>query len=50
MIAILVPSFESVEAAPDWLELQGEIVRVVLMTGNDGQIRGNALVKQRPRT
>lgn len=45
MIAIHLPSFDTVEAALDWLEAQGEIVRVCLSRGADGMIRGTALVR-----
>ena len=48
MTAILVPSFETPEAALDWIELQGEPIRVCLMRGADGLIRGNALIRLRP--
>lgn len=44
MIGILVPSFPDVEAALDWLETQGEVIRVCLMRGDDGMVRGNALL------
>jgi hypothetical protein len=44
MTAILVPSFETPEAALDWIELQGDPIRVCLMRGADGLIRGNAIV------
>lgn len=45
MVAVHLPSFESVELALDWLETQGAIVRVCLMRGNDGMVRGTALVR-----
>jgi hypothetical protein len=47
MIALLVPSFETPEAAIDWIEAQGEPIRVCLMRGADGMIRGNALIRPR---
>lgn len=45
MLAILIPSFESPEAALDWVHAQGDVIRVCLMRGADGMIRGNALVR-----
>jgi hypothetical protein len=47
MSAIHLPSFETVEAALDWLHSQGDVVRVCLMLGNDGMVRGTALVRQK---
>jgi hypothetical protein len=48
MIAVLVPSLPTVEAALDWLERFGVIVRVSLQRGPDGCIRGNGLVRVLP--
>jgi len=45
MVAILIPSFETPEAAIDWVHAQGEVIRICLMRGADGMIRGNALVR-----
>jgi hypothetical protein len=46
MIAIHLPSFATETEALDWLQRQGEVVRVVLTRGPDGLIRGNALVRR----
>jgi hypothetical protein len=48
MIAILIPSFETVDAAIDYVEKHGEPVRICLLRGEDGKVRGNALVRPRP--
>jgi hypothetical protein len=47
VIALLIPSHPSVEAAIDWLEARGTIIRACLLRGEDGMIRGNALVRLR---
>lgn len=47
MIALLIPSHETEADALDWVEAHGVIVRVVLMRGFDGKVRGNALVRLR---
>lgn len=47
MIALLVPSHPTVEAALDWLEARGAIVRAVLLRGEDGSVRGVATVRPR---
>ncbi len=46
MKAILIPSFDTVEDALDFVERHGEVVRVSLMRGQDGKVRGNALVRE----
>lgn len=47
MIALLIPSFPDETSAMDWLDKQGTIVRVVLLRGPDGFVRGTALVRPR---
>ncbi len=47
MFVVHLPSFDTVEDALDWVHAQGEVVRVVLLTGVDGLIRGTALLKGR---
>ncbi len=47
MIAVIIPSHATVEAALDWLAGQGgTVVRVCLLLGMDGMIRGNALIRR----
>ncbi len=46
MLAILIPSFDTPEDALDWLDAQGTVLRVCLMRGMDGKVRGNALVRR----
>lgn len=45
MIALHLPSFETPTAALDWLHERYEVIRVALLPGADGQIRGTALVR-----
>jgi hypothetical protein len=45
--ALLVPSHATVDEAMDWLHQRGEVVRVCLMRGADGMVRGNAVVRLR---
>ena len=47
MIALFLPASETVDEALDWLHAQGEVIRVTLMRGEDGLVRGTALVKPR---
>lgn len=47
MIAVHLPSFPNVETALDWLDEQGDVVRACLLRGEDGMIRGNAIVRLR---
>lgn len=46
MRAVLIPSFDTVEEAIDWVEKHGTVVSVSLMRGADGKVRGNALVRE----
>jgi hypothetical protein len=50
VIAIHLPSFDTVEDALDWIHQQGHVVRVTLLRGMDGLIRGNALIEPAPAT
>lgn len=45
MIAVVIPSSETVDAAIDHAERFGVVIRVCLLRGDDGRIRGNALVR-----
>jgi hypothetical protein len=45
MIAVALPSFETIDQAFAWLEGQGEVVRLMLYRGPDGMVRGSALVR-----
>ena len=46
MIAIVIPSCDSIEAALDYVGQHGHPIRVCLMRGADGKVRGNALVRR----
>ena len=47
MIALYLPACETIHEAMDWIHSQGEVVRVALMRGEDGLIRGTALIRVR---
>jgi len=47
VIALLIPSMPDVEAALDFVERQGAVIRVTLVLGNDGGVRGVALIRRR---
>ena len=42
--AVLIPLFVTVEDAIDYVEKFGEVVSVSLQRGEDGMVRGNAIV------
>lgn len=50
MYVVHLPSFDTVEDALDWVHAQGEVVRVCLLRGADGWIRGTALLKRSETT
>jgi len=44
MIIVHLPNFATPDAALDWLDGQGETIRVYLMRGPDGMLRGSAII------
>lgn len=47
MFAIHIPPLASIDEAFAWLAARGEVVRVVLYRGEDGYVRGSALLRGR---
>jgi hypothetical protein len=47
VIAVLIPSFTTIEDAIDFVVAHGEPIRIILQRGQDGMIRGNATVRKK---
>jgi hypothetical protein len=45
VIAIRIPSFDTIIEAMDYVQSRGRIVRLVLEWGSDNRVRGSALVR-----
>jgi len=45
VIIVHLPSFRTPDEALDWLDGQGETIRVYLMRGPDGMLRGSAVIQ-----